>query len=83
MSKPKFERRHYIAIAELLRNQIPDDGSVANHKFWARIREAMADMFADDNDHFNRPRFMDACEPHPGYEVTVAGVEALLKRGAR
>jgi hypothetical protein len=50
-----FQKRHYKAIAETLRNDVP-----GAYK-WTVVH-TLADMFAKDNPLFNRKRFYDACK---------------------
>jgi hypothetical protein len=62
MSEPKFARRHYEAIAEIMRRtQSNNDGGGAD--IWWSIREELTNLFAADNPRFHRSRFKEACEP--------------------
>lgn len=63
-----FEKRHYLAIAEVLKAHKPEPGQT--HDSFARVRlteweiivEAIADMFEADNPRFNAEKFYDACD---------------------
>jgi len=52
-----FERRHYEAIAGVMRVATKTDASRDEIVNW------LADMFAEDNGRFNRARFLDATRP--------------------
>lgn len=62
MSRPAFQRRHYIETAKqfhaILTDQITDmfarDATI-------NLVHKMADTFAKDNPRFDRQRFMQAC----------------------
>lgn len=56
---PKFERRHYVAMAEDLRETKPEPGS-PQHAQWESHVRRMADRFAADNPRFDRGRFLKA-----------------------
>jgi hypothetical protein len=56
---PKFERRHYVAMAEDLREERPDAGAVGRDQWEVRVKR-MADRFAEDNPRFSRERFLKA-----------------------
>ena len=59
----KFAKRHYFAIAEVIREYNADaNGNVSQRIHATQLRDRLADMFADDNERFNRPRFEKACE---------------------
>ena len=68
MSEPKFERRHYKAVAEVMRNVLAD---LAPARFeegdrplpWRKIKQELGTMFIRDNPRFDRGRFEEACEP--------------------
>lgn len=76
-----FQQRHYQALATLLQRAEPvgngreDTGRKAHHEF---LRNALADMLANDNPKFNRPLFIAACEP--GAKVTARTAEGARKR---
>jgi hypothetical protein len=51
-----FQRRHYEAIATIMRDAMPDkDGC------YARIMERFIKMFREDNPNFDENRFRIAC----------------------
>jgi hypothetical protein len=68
MSEPKFARRHYEAVAkvmrkaELMRQTYSPNGCEAATT-WKNIRRELAVMFTADNPRFDRGRFEEACEP--------------------
>lgn len=68
MKNPKFARRHYVAIANALKD-CGADASLVNQ---------FVVVFGRDNPRFDRNRFIKACTPDPIYEVTPTGV-AMLK----
>jgi hypothetical protein len=59
---PKFQHRHYKAIAETLLKATPlaKDGDKAMRQ-WSQLCNDMATMLERDNPRFNRSRFIDAC----------------------
>ena len=67
MSNPKFERRHYQAIAEVLRECYPRsinaDVNNIGKPWWNYIKKRMSVMFANDNPNFDWEKFEEACEP--------------------
>jgi hypothetical protein len=75
MSKPLFQRRHYNRTAAAFRKHLPPDAGY--------LIELFVQIYKEDNPNFDPERFRRACQPEPGYEVTVEGVKALLKEGAR
>lgn len=75
---PKFERRHYNAVADVLKHAAPILAYDAANAKWSAIVEAFIMMFKADNPNFKPQRFRDACDP-PRWEATAAGREALLK----
>ena len=60
---PKFAKRHYITVAEIIRSYM--DRSDALTLFDAAYQQTVASMFANvfehDNPRFNRERFLSAC----------------------
>lgn len=61
---PKFQQRHYEAIAETMQQTYSDDsGDGGGADTWSFIVESLADMFASDSPKFQRDRFIRACEP--------------------
>jgi len=68
MKEPKFERRHYRAVADVLRSVLgrPEfHGYGANERpmQWTAIKTEMGRMFKADNPRFNAGKFEEACEP--------------------
>jgi hypothetical protein len=49
-----FQKRHYKAIADLVKNEIAG-------AYKATVAHVLADAFERDNPLFNRKRFYDAC----------------------
>jgi hypothetical protein len=64
MSEPKFERRHYCAIAEVIR-ECRSSGNLTPREaaFGRMFKTKIGDMLAVDNPRFDRGRFEEACEP--------------------
>ena len=69
-----FTRRHYVAIAEVLKQYSADeDAWIEKHgDVWVtadgdtsrpRAHIKLAQMFAADNPRFDMVKFFDACEP--------------------
>jgi hypothetical protein len=58
--KPLFTRKHYIAVAKLLRCEKPEYKDWRD--YWQEICLYFADMFQEDNSSFNRDKFLTACE---------------------
>ncbi len=56
-----FQRRHHVAIAKLLYEEI--DGSVgdARRSTLFQVVNRFSDMFAKDNPNFNSTLFVGAC----------------------
>jgi hypothetical protein len=61
----RFARRHYNAVAALLRENQPTADDVAPGELWGMIRDSFSRMFMRDNPRFDRFRFEDACEYTP------------------
>lgn len=57
---PKFQRRHYTAIAEVITAATEDQGSLLGADR-VRIVRAFSAVFARDNPAFDRVRFLFAC----------------------
>lgn len=56
---PMFGRRHWDAMSSMMRrNYIGSD-----LRQWTRIRNDTATMFAEDNEAFDRAKFVEACSP--------------------
>ena len=53
-SKAMFQKRHYKAVAEILRTQVAG-------AYRCTVVRAFADTFEKDNPLFNRSKFYDAC----------------------
>lgn len=69
MSKPMFQHRHYVAIAQVMADsrplQVDGDFYHGTRVEWRLRRSMLADMFAADNPNFSRDRFEAACEGKP------------------
>ena len=65
--KSKFERRHYEAVAAVVRSCHPDTGGGTllniGKSEWEIVKFKMANMFEIDNPRFDRAKFDEACEP--------------------
>ena len=77
MKHPKFERRHYKAIANVISQAASYDGEATCQL--DMVIQNFVDLFRADNPSFQPVRFRDACNGAPRYEITTAGKEALLK----
>ena len=87
MTRPKFARRHYEAVAATIKNSpVYTGGSTTQTQLSVQQMECLiekfCDMFEDDNSNFKPARFREACGNEPAYELTCAGKAALLKTGA-
>ena len=62
----KFQRRHFAAIAEIIRKaRLRPNDDVA--EAIDDIEQDLADLFRADNPRFEAPRFYAACDPtYPG-----------------
>ena len=83
----KFQRRHYVAIAETIKNcPIYTGGNDTQTQLSVQQMECLiekfVDMFEADNPDFRPARFRDACAGEPYYEVTIEGKAEMLKHGA-
>jgi|TARA_R110002167_G_scaffold133155_1_gene317880 hypothetical protein len=60
-----FTRRHYEAIAEVLKEYFAEQDYAETHDIRPRpsIEGALATMFEADNPRFDYVRFYNACEP--------------------
>ena len=56
----KFQRRHYTAVAEILRDSATDSGYLFSREEVARIADQFARVFSADNSAFDRDRFLAA-----------------------
>lgn len=56
-----MSRKHYVAIAAMIRRRVDADATVGGHSITREIAEGLADVFADDNPRFDRARFLTAC----------------------
>ena len=61
MAKSRFQRRHYVAIAEILADM--ENGTLQQSLFSdiRPIAQAFATYFEADNPRFDRERFLRAC----------------------
>ena len=57
---PRFAKRHYIVIAEVLREAVSTGQSSLFPEF-ANTVDTLSHLFARDNPRFSRDRFFDAC----------------------
>lgn len=60
-------KKHFIAIAAAVaevRQDAARDGLDGPHAL-DRMAGALANIFADENPHFNRARFLEACAEQP------------------
>lgn len=55
----KYQRRHYLAIADTLKDASTDD--LFAYTETVRIANKLADLFMRDNPRFDRQRFLHAC----------------------
>lgn len=53
---PKFNRRHYEAIAKVIRETDTDYACILT------VANDLADMFKEDNPNFDRKRFLKAAD---------------------
>ena len=87
MSKtPKFERRHYNAVAQTLSKCPVYTGGNAKQlnlsvQQMECVIERFVEMFEADNAHFKPGLFRDACAGGARYVLTLEG-EKELERGA-
>ena len=87
MTRPKFERRHYVAVAATIKDSPVYTGG-STHQTMLSVQqmecliEKFCDMFEADNPNFQPARFRQACGGEPAYEVTIEGKAELLKTGA-
>lgn len=59
---PKFTKRHYIAIAEVINTTASTgQGSLFSSDALLHLALRLADTFALDNPRFDRERFLAAC----------------------
>ena len=61
MSKSIFSRRHYQQIASVLAETNNGQDPAANAR-WIIIREALIELFKEDNSNFNEYKFKLATE---------------------
>lgn len=64
MSKPMFQHRHYVAIAQVVARlaQHTDESRKIDHAAFGR---ELAELFLRDNPRFDVGRFEAACEGKP------------------
>lgn len=64
---PKFERRHYEAIADVINDTLFHTSLEVTERFGvSALAEDLALMFRDDNPNFNREKFIDRCTKDVG-----------------
>ena len=83
----KFQRRHYQAIADVIRKSPvytggDDRQTMLSVQQMECLIERLCEMFEADNPDFRPARFRDACCGEARFEVTIEGKAELLKRGA-
>lgn len=54
-------RKHYVAIAAIIRRHLDSDAGSDAHDAVAGVAVALAGTFAADNQAFDRTRFLEAC----------------------
>jgi len=64
-----FTKRHYVKIAKLLNLWTDSTGKINAQAIMANL----ADMFEEDNPHFNRAKFIDACTKHDSTGESLGG----------
>lgn len=62
MATSMFSRRHYEAIAEIIRDAGNDTNCYDVSELWDVFRERFATMFEADNPRFDRAKWEEACE---------------------
>ena len=60
MATSMFSRRHYEAVAEVMRG-IPH-AAITPDYVWCTILDALIDLFEADNPRFDRAKFQEECE---------------------
>lgn len=66
MASPAFTRRHYIAVVGVLQivaAQVIRGELLHADETWREFRDTFADLFAEDNERFDRDRFIAAIDP--------------------
>lgn len=67
--KSMFTRRQYGAIAAMIAEAKQSVNSVSELNGIAIVQRNLAELFAQDNHSFNRPKFLDACGRSSGKEA--------------
>lgn len=62
MSATTFSKRHYEAVANVLRKTHCNE-DLPHYAGWNSVRVGLAQMFKADNPKFNFATFMNACVP--------------------
>ena len=62
MATSMFSRRHYEAIAAILRDAGNDTTCYDVSELWEVMRERFTTMFEADNLRFDRKKFQEECE---------------------
>lgn len=60
-----FQHRHYAHVAGLLAQFVHTSNEYTKDEVLVMLRRSFADMFAKDNDRFDRGRFEDAATGNP------------------
>lgn len=58
---PKFQQRHYVAIAEVVNGLRSSDNT--DNLTMGMLQHRLCEMFIADNPAFDRDRFQAACKP--------------------
>lgn len=75
MSKPVFEKRHYLKLAAHMFDRKP--GNALSLRIWYDEVEGLVEMLKADNPNFQPDRFIIACE----YGINAKGVGAGISGG--
>jgi hypothetical protein len=62
MATSMFSRRHYEAIAAILKETGEPNFCFTAFDMWDAIKDRLADLFAADNERFSRKTFEEECE---------------------
>jgi len=62
MANSMFSKRHYEAVAEVLKEINYDARAYDGVEMWEKIRSDLSALFESDNEKFNRTKFEEACE---------------------
>jgi hypothetical protein len=62
---PKFQRRHYQAIAEILADSVSESDHLFTREDLARVVNRLVVVFRADNPSFDPDRFLAVVYPSP------------------